>query len=461
MNYAPEYWEQMETLIANKRKKVLKRVAWFSAMSLLIVMLLFLAVPREMGSEERAFGQSGGAEGAENGERTFGQSGEPVNEGTWGLGDEETRGLGDEADSPFAEPVEVNGLGDEETKLADELPATGSGERTFSQSGEAEGAEIGERTFGQSVGAEGAEPIATMEGNDGISEFTETPRRVGGSIPGISPASLETLLSIPEIPSSPLNAQNPTKNLRRLPSYTQLYLGSFFNYGWIKHRSDPDIKRWKTTNEKIQPYFHYGLNARVSRRGLSLLVGAGMRQWTERTNYSREIDHYTFDSTLKLVNRQFIQRPDGSYAALLRYEVDTTSHSTSSEVICQDCPVNFRYLTVPVALHYEFGRGKWLGFTEAGMTFSFLSEASGEYSVQWLDETGSKPGMQTDKLSGRYLSPLVVQAGLTAGILYRVHPFVSVTGRFSYQRSLNSMMTNYRHESDFFGVGVGLDWKLF
>lgn len=206
---------------------------------------------------------------------------------------------------------------------------------------------------------------------------------------------------------------------------------------------------------------HYGINMRASKRGFSLSIGTGIRQWTERTHYTREIDHYTFDSSFRLINRNFIKRPDGTYAALVRKQIDTTSHTTTAEFICQDCPVTFRYITVPVAIHYEFGRGKWLGFTEAGMTFSFLSKSSGEYSVQWQNETGKTPGMRTDDLSGKDMSPMVMQAGLTAGISYRIHPFLSINGQFSYQRSMNSMMNLYRQESDFYGVGLGLEWKVF
>ncbi|MHB1279048.1 MAG: hypothetical protein ACYC1Q_11710 [Bacteroidia bacterium] len=448
MNYAPEYWEQMEALIAKRRKKGLKRVAWLGAGVLLFVSVLFLAIPWEMGNEERAFGRSGGAEPSvrvESGERTFGQSGEAE---------------GAENDNIAAKE---NGVRHTDRIRRSFFSEGGASRSTTDETepGEIPANRSGERTFGQSGGAEGAGSTVRVGGDDDLSGLEETPRRVEGSIPGISPASLETLLSIPEIPTSPLKAQNLTKNSRRRPSYTQSYLGSYFNYGWVKHRNDASIHNWKNTNEHVQPYIHYGMNIRASKRGFSLSIGTGIRQWTERTRYTREIDQYTFDTSFRLINRNFIKRPDGTYAALVRTQIDTTSHTTSTEFICQDCPVTFRYITVPIAIHYEFGRGKWLGFTEAGMTFSFLSKSSGKYSMEWQQEFGKTPGMRTDRLSGKYLTPMVLQAGLTAGISYRIHPFLSINGHVSYQRSLNSMMNLYQQESDFYGIGVGLEWKLY
>ena len=457
MAFAPEYWEQMEDLIAKRRRKLVKRGLWFSMGMILLISAISVLTqeygePLAGGEEHEAWGMEHGAQPSllNEGAKETDNAAASADEGMVLDGVEGKGSTMDRREVPELSPTEVSAKSGQNPQVRHtERSRSTTDQPAPTKEVMVTGSEV--RTFGQSEEREG-KPILNSQ------QPIPNPQYL---IPDLQPASLGSMLNLPLFPTTPFKIKEKTKNAKRLPAYTQWYLGSYFNYGSVKHRYDPAIRSWKSSNEKILPYSHYGVNARVSRRGASLIVGVGMRQWTERTNYTREVDHYTFDSTLKLVNRQFIQRPDGSYAALLRYEIDTTSHTTETETICKDCPVNFRYLTVPVAVHYEYGSGKWLAYTEAGMTFSFLSRGSGEYSVQWQNTPGKTPAMRTEVPNATYFSKAVVQAGLTLGLKYRIHPFVTVTSHVNYQRSLNSMMQLYRQESDFYGVGVGVEWKVF
>src|SRR5690606_40961319 len=108
----------------------------------------------------------------------------------------------------------------------------------------------------------------------------------------------------------------------------------------------------------------------------------------------------------RLVSRNFTQRPDGTYAALVQKQIDTTSHTVSDTIDCPDCKVQFQYLSLPLALRYEIDRGSWSYFSEAGLTFSFLNKSQGTYSTS---RASDGEGMQTERLEKRHFSPTLIQ----------------------------------------------------
>lgn len=436
LDYTPEYWEQMEALIGKRKRRMVKRGIWLSAVLLLCVSGIFLATREGKQNTAQVENQPSSYTHTPDDKKTTPSASvhthtgpvEKIAErkvltGQKGKGHKATYPVTPEKITPSSLPYSQPKIGSAENKT----PAV-------------------EKT-----------PVNTTP-----VEVKPVPHPLtSSSLHTHTPALLFIQPLVIKRPEYTMKTNIPTaleNDSRRPPSFTQWYLGSFFNYGRVKHRTDdPAIRSWKAANEKTLPFSHYGLNTRIARGHLSLSLGAGIRQWTERTNYQREVHHYTFDTSLQLVTREFVQRPDGTYAALIRQKIDTTSHTTSNEVFCRDCPVEFRYVTIPVALQYEFARGRWSYFTGAGLTFSMLSKGSGEYSVQWDRKT---PGMRTGNAPGTSFSKMVVQAGLTLGFKFRLLPSLSVGGHFDYQGSVSSMMQQYRQQTDFYGVGLGLEWKL-
>lgn len=454
LDYSPKHWEQMDALIKQRKNGRLKRGMWISAALLFFISLVFilnhtgkegLKSEKEKVSETQKSApiiQNGTEQplGTKNPDAPLTEE-EPIENAPKPITHATTRKGIVSSEKPPIGPKEV--LHDQETEFQGPLKDRGS----IIQDKNIDGAkyEFEEKDLAQN-------PLIERVQQPSLLFPSIQSRNLVGSFSAL--LNKEAFMQNRSIPI------REKGRARRLPSYRQWYVETYFNYGRVKHRNDKAIEMWKASNEMLGSFSHYGINLRVAMRRFSLKTGLGIQQWVEYTNYTRLQDQYTFDTSFQLAAREYIQRPDGSYAALLSRKIDTLSHTTSVEKVCENCPVNFRYVTVPIALYYELGRGRWLGFVETGMTFSFLSKASGTYGVEWTAEQGKNAEMRLSPLNESHFSKVLMHGNLMLGMKYRVHPFVSLGCRFSYQRSLQSMMTLYRQEPDFYGFGFGVEWMF-
>ena len=526
MDFRPEYWEQMESLIQEEGKKRSLRKLWKWAIPVLILIPLLFLIPlswERNNSGDSAISQNSGetqkalpndntlpdkpnketphkknstaaagtdALSTDPDQKTDNAStvSEGVNPSTAGTDKPVTSPAADKGIVPAKESDPGHQLQNPEPapdaphKNMTSDPSGNTPEETFHPSSDApETGKDQEETPTAFGDASNEVPTSSTQNPD---SGTPTQNNTGVPVnpPGEASADPNTEPAEPDQPvnkhdpltTNSIMAKPPTgislpadgvqkpahpeklKDTRRPPLF-QWYLMPYVQYGSLIHRYEPRIREWKNAYEKTSSAMDYGLSLRLSRGSFSLLTGFGSRQWTEQTNYVSPYEHYTFDTTLKMVNREYIQRPDGSYFALVRKQIDTVSRYTTDTVYCPDCNVNFRYITVPVSFQYAFRYRRWSCFASAGINFSFLSGVSGAYSVEWQDEAGKTPGMRTQDAPGLFLNKVWMQADLGLGVRYYFRHNVSLSGQVVYQRGLNSLMRNYDQQADIFGGRFGIE----
>ncbi len=471
MEYAPEHWEQMESLLPKQKKPATKR-----KLGLLTLALLFLSSIAYFGlhTEIETLGDSSPIPS-----QTANTSEPLASNSSSNTYTTQTAGL-----QSIPSQVEPETQGQE-----NEVPAKVNAEKKTSTS-KARKQEAMHRQVVPSQDMEveseilPEEPIAIKPSEQPNAAVIQTNPSIQpiDNEQGISiekhhevPYSSVTFNAVQNIPlrfnfdlkidfiEDAINAANYGKpgsvvTGRRRSMYNWSIM-PYMNLGMVNHRQDAEVSNWKAKTERSKNYVDYGANARFQKGRFGLVFGLAMQNWTERTNYTQEEHHYTFDYHYELVERDFEQRADGSYAGLIQKVTDTTSHTVTNSVVCADCPVSFSYITIPVAFHYELGKGRFTGYAQVGLNFSFLNKASGVYSVETLNENG-QTSLRFANANNAYFNPMVLRSNVTLGCKYRFHPFISLNAQVNYQRSLNSMMTRYRQESDFYGFGLGLEFLI-
>ncbi|MEX0968444.1 MAG: outer membrane beta-barrel protein [Bacteroidia bacterium] len=322
-------------------------------------------------------------------------------------------------------------------------------------------------TQGNDVRQVEGDQTATVE----INEFGQNSEKPNEALAGSSTTAGLPLVPMPTIGLVfPVVAQKeiaeritlrPSTKPKHKSPYVNIYAAPFFNYGLIRHRGDETVADWKSSREETQPYINYGLDLRLQKKRLGLLLGLGIMQWSEITNYTSQLNHYTFDTSLFMVSRNYKQRPDSSYVALIGTRIDTTSHTTTDTAYCPNCKVKFQYFTLPLAFRYEVGHGSWQYFTEVGISLSFLLKTQGEYSTQWNIVDNERNGMQTENSGKKYFTNTLIHSGLSLGVKYSPTPNLGINARLRYNRAINSMMQRYNQRPDFYGIGLGIEYRLY
>ncbi|MBI1221026.1 MAG: hypothetical protein GC180_00345 [Bacteroidetes bacterium] len=261
----------------------------------------------------------------------------------------------------------------------------------------------------------------------------------------------------PMDPSTILNGKNENKNNR--PPLFHYSLAAYYEIGWVDNRYDPNIASWKKAHEKSQAFRQQGIQLSITKGRLSLLTGFGTRQWSSLTNYTHLETTYELDSTLRLINRNFIKRPDGSFVAQVQYQYDTLSSKQNAIAVCPDCRVNFHYITLPLMLQYEWDHSRIFYSAGAGMDFSFFNGVSGTYSAYWTQEN-TGPDWKTLRSPSSYFSKTIMQARLNLGIGYQINSKMSLKSALVYRYTLNSMMTRYSQKPNFYSMSLGLEWRI-
>jgi len=473
MEYAPEHWEQMETLLPKQKKPATKR-----KLGLLALALLFLSSIVYFGlhTKTETLGNSSPvpSETANTTEPTLSNSSSKTT----------TTQTADIQSTPIQVESEMQGQ-------ENEVPAMVSAEKKTATSNASKQKVTQAQVIpSQNIDEEGEtspeepidikpsdQPLAAVNQTNPSIQPIDNEQEQGRDIEDQNrePYSMLTVNPIHNIPfslnyeldfnfmQSVISAANYGKKAkvvtgRRRSMYTWSVM-PYMNLGMVNHRQDAAVSSWKKNTEASKNYMEYGANARFQKGRFGFVFGLALQNWTERTNYTQDEHQYTFSYSYKLIDRNYEQRADGSYVGLIKKVTDTTSHKVTTSVVCADCPVTFSYVAIPLAFHYQLSRGRFTGFAEAGMNFAFLNKVSGVYSIETMNENG-QTSLRFKNADKVYFNPMVLRSNLTLGGKYRFHPFFSLNAQVNYQRSLNSMMTRYRQETDFYGFGLGLEFLI-
>jgi len=209
-------------------------------------------------------------------------------------------------------------------------------------------------------------------------------------------------------------------------------------------------------NESTLNSWNYGVNFGAGTGNWIFSSGLEYSGLREQTNYQTIIDNWSYDSTLVIRKPDYTETPRGTRVALLGYDIDSTS-SQERFVDCPDCEVKFDYLTIPVKAQYNVGFGRHSVFAEAGIRYSFLLSASGQYSIS---ADGTESNTRIDLSSTDLLERSILSAQAALGYKYHLNHRLALTGAVQMSSSLGSMFSNYDHTVRLNGMRVGLEWRV-
>lgn len=426
MEFHPEYWEQMEGLIDAKKKKSLPKLFWLIIPVIIIAPLLYFTLGNSPGQlTDNAPVKSVSQVPVKDAPQT--------------------------APATKASIARAKNVHKEQIEASSTLPS--SSEISPSSSPIAK----------SSPNPPSFTPIEKVEETPIVSEIQEIENPTFSS--PLDPLSVSSKTfaiyppSAPKGPSKPLDQESIKKAYR--PSPLHLYISPYIQYVLLNPRYESEIDNWKRNYEKVNNAKEYGLQLRLDYQRFSLLGGLGFKQWSEQTNYVSQLDHYTYDTSFRLIQRNYQQRPDGSYIALLEAQYDTASHYTTDTVSNPNARVDFRYITLPIQLQYTLGFGRFEYFAGAGLTFNILSSHQGQYSTAWKVESGKAPEMMLNNPAKLFVNRSFIQMNMLLGMRYCLNRKLALEAQLNYQRGLSSIMKNYNQQMDAFGVKAGLNVKLF
>lgn len=216
-------------------------------------------------------------------------------------------------------------------------------------------------------------------------------------------------------------------------------------------------------NSTTTNWYNYGLNIGVKKGGWMLSSGIGFLSLRQNTFYTQSTKEYVYTIVPRISNANFTTTPRGTRVALITQTIVDSSLITIVEPNCSRCEVAFNYVAVPLNVQYNFGKSRLRYFAEAGMTASFLQNATGVYATlkHPYSNVAALPSVQLVELStSEDVSKILLQANTAVGAKFWVAPRWNIWSSYGYGMSLNSMLGSYDQKPTIQNVRVGVEFKL-
>ncbi len=240
---------------------------------------------------------------------------------------------------------------------------------------------------------------------------------------------------------------NIYKNLSNQWKYEITAGYSFNNYS--RKALNANIKQQETTQNQSGAFVNFG----VHNNHWGLTTGLGYLTLAEQTNYVSENIQYEFYTYYRMINPVYKQTPAGTKIAIIRKEVDTTITRTYS-INNPNRMVQFNYLNIPLHVTYRMMLHHWILMAEAGINNNILANEKGEYAIL---ENGK---MNIVHPSKQQLAPVLFQTYTSLGIGYQFMQRYSIQGSYGYAYSLNSMVKSYEQRPTIQSFNIGLGIQL-
>jgi len=257
----------------------------------------------------------------------------------------------------------------------------------------------------------------------------------------------------------PVYLSSPILNKKAItidyPSYKwQLFMAPYIQLSShnrnIKLVTESEFKK----QEKPMPAMGFGVNFLAKKGHWVIKSGLQFNQIKERTNYASTFKTQTYDTNFRLVILNFTQNPRGSNVALLETKIDTLVGPSQTIINNPDAIVKFNYITLPLAVQYEWHQKRMLYFVEAGGAVSLLTNAKGIYTIN----DASKTGLLSDNSSS--VNKVLLQATAAVGVKYSMTNNVNIWSSYGQNISMNSMIADYSQKTRTQQFSLGIEIEL-
>lgn len=218
-------------------------------------------------------------------------------------------------------------------------------------------------------------------------------------------------------------------------------------------KSYSDINALKS-EEKLLKTKSYGINIIARKNRIAFSTGIGFNQFSIQSNYSSIGKSYTFDTSYKLVNSFYGITSNGTRIALIKQIIDTTTLSYS-EVKNPNKKSTFSYLQIPLTVRYTIPIKGFDFFVEPGLNSQFLIKSKGLYVASQNNVFNVK---NADDKSD--LNQVLLGGSMHVGMQFRINKRISLTSSYGYMQTFNSMYKSYQQKQSNTQFKIGLEFGL-
>lgn len=231
-------------------------------------------------------------------------------------------------------------------------------------------------------------------------------------------------------------------------------LAPYIGYNMFSNtKSYSDINNLKS-EEKTLNTKSFGIIFVARKNRIAFSTGIGFNQFSIQSNYSSINKSYTFDTSYKLVNSFYGQTANGTRIALIKQIIDTTTQS-NSVVNNPNKKSTFTYLQIPLTVRYTIPIKGFDFFIEPGINSQFLIKSKGLYVASQNNVFNIK---NADDKSD--LNQVLLGGSMHVGMQFRIYKRISLTSSYGYMQTFNSMYKSYQQKQSNTQFKIGLEFGL-
>ncbi len=251
--------------------------------------------------------------------------------------------------------------------------------------------------------------------------------------------------------------QNPfhsvSKTTRKVPFFSQ-YIG--FHYDRVQYELSGRNLQERSFNGQ-----HLGIDYRIQRKKWFLMSGVQTGTYSLETNYSSTLHQVTYDTTFRLLNKQYTQTPRGSRVALVGNTIDSTVvHASRTD--CPNCTVKLQYVSIPLRLGYEWAYRRVRINPSLGVRVNFFSKGQGRLANPnvFIQEEGWQKMQETDLSKDGFMRNYFPQVGYAIGLNYRLSSRLDFRGEYLQWNATSSVFLQSESKLKENGLSLGLIYRL-
>jgi hypothetical protein len=254
--------------------------------------------------------------------------------------------------------------------------------------------------------------------------------------------------------SSAIALQSITKDL--LPIQRKrwsLYVEPWAGYVKNSRSLSATLLNGLKLEESPENRWSYGANVLLRKRKWAIKSGLEVQRYRESLSYLTESTSWSYDTTLRIVKKNYGQTGSGNTLALLDEIIDSTS--TSQINACQDCSMEVSFLSIPVSLQYFHQIKRFTIYGELGASYALRRSVNGDYT------TLSNDGNWQLNEAKQEIKESWLGAKVGGGLMFTVTPKVNIFSGLEINRSLTSLTKAYNQQLQQTNFKAGIQVKVW
>ncbi len=215
-------------------------------------------------------------------------------------------------------------------------------------------------------------------------------------------------------------------------------------------------KPYYSEQEKTINSMAYGISLSAARKNWEVSSGLQILNLKELTNYLEEGFNYSYDTSYRLITRNYEITEHGKVTAQVERIIDTEIDTTRL-VRQPNQQVSFTYVDIPLNLKRSIRYGRFRPYVQLGLGVSILQRNSGNY----VFDQPSSENLPYPRIAGNQdLNKVLFRSSADVGLGYDVNRRIGLNVSFGQLYYHNSLLNAYNQTPKIDRLTFGLDIKL-